>query len=446
VTARLLCLIGSGETTAKMVSLHARLMRRVGSPPASGVVLDTTYGFQENADEISARAMDYFATRVGRPLNVASLRDRDAIEPIALERFYNQLRDSRYVFAGPGSPTYALRHWRGSLVPELIASRFLEGGCVTFASAAAICLGRLALPVYEIYKVGLPAHWVDGLDVLSRIGLDVVIIPHYDNTEGGSHDTRFCYMGARRMRELESQLPDGVWILGLAEHTAAVFDLEAETMQVWGRGFVALRRAGEERRFRPGPTIALDELRHRYEPGDGDSGRVTPPVNGGRQPAHGGGYLLEAAEAHRRTFESALTRADVDAAMSAMFDLEDLVDGPAGDLDREERLRLRSVYRGMVLRLGEAARRGLADPREVLAPFVELALRLREEARRDRRYREADLVREALSALRVVVRDTPSGPEWSLPASTGGQGPPAEPAVLAGSSPHSSADPASSGL
>ena len=68
----------------------------------------------------------------------------------------------------------------------------------------------------------------------------------------------------------------------------------------------------------------------------------------------------------------------------------------------------------MLVRLGESGS-GQGDQGRLVAPFVELALRLRDDARRERRFSEADLVRAALSELRVEVRDTPSGPEWSIP-------------------------------
>jgi hypothetical protein len=39
------------------------------------------------------------------------------------------------------------------------------------------------------------------------------VIPHYDNTEGGTHDTRYCYLGERRLRLIESELPDDAAVL-----------------------------------------------------------------------------------------------------------------------------------------------------------------------------------------------------------------------------------------
>ena len=93
------------------------------------------------------------------------------------------------------------------------------------ASAAAATIGFAAVPVYEIYKAGAAPHWLDGLDLLGVLGLKVAVIPHYDNAEGGNHDTRYCYLGERRLSRLERDLPADAAVLGVDEHTAAIFDL-----------------------------------------------------------------------------------------------------------------------------------------------------------------------------------------------------------------------------
>jgi cysteinyl-tRNA synthetase len=66
------------------------------------------------------------------------------------------------------------------------------------------------------------------------------------------------------------------------------------------------------------------------------------------------------------------------------------------------------------VRLGEISQTGLSDPRQTVGPYVDLLLRLREEARRERRYADADLVRTTLTDLGVEVHDSPAGPEWTL--------------------------------
>jgi hypothetical protein len=408
---RLLCLIGSGEMARGMVSLHADLMSRVGSPPAPGAFLDTPYGFQENADEISEKAQAYFQNRVRHPIEVASLRNLDAADPLSLERVYNQLRRAAYVFAGPGSPSYALRQWRRSRVPELLRDHLRDGGAITFASAAAVAIGKLALPVYEVYKVGEWPHWVEGLDLLTPLGLDLVVIPHFDNAEGGTHDTRYCYMGERRLIELERQLPPDQGILGIAEHTAAIIDFEANTMEVRGRGFVAVRRSGVERRFAPGPPVPLTAL---YE----EAGQRSPRHLSHPDGDHRGSEvpsIVDVAYRQRASFERALGHLDTESALRALLQLDDdlassLPDTrPSGAFERA-----RSIYRGMLVHFGETLQSREPDPQRVVAPFVELALRMRDEARRERRYSEADQVRDALAELKIEVRDTPAGTDWSL--------------------------------
>ena len=89
-------------------------------------------------------------------------------------------------------------------------------------SAAALTLGSHTVPVYEVYKVGEDPRWVEGLDLLGQItGIRAAVVPHYDNAEGGTHDTRFCYLGEPRLAGLEAELPAEVGVLGVDEHTAA---------------------------------------------------------------------------------------------------------------------------------------------------------------------------------------------------------------------------------
>ena len=46
---------------------------------------------------------------------------------------------------------------------------------------------------FEIYKAGFSPEWQLGLDLFRQLsGVPAVVIPHYDNAEGGHHDTRLC--------------------------------------------------------------------------------------------------------------------------------------------------------------------------------------------------------------------------------------------------------------
>src|SRR5512146_3019381 len=105
----LLVIMGSGETAPTMVKPHRAIFERAPDRPA--VLLDTPYGCQANADDISARALTYLAASAGRVVSVVPWR---TAPPPGLnrERSLAALATAGWVFAGPGSPTFTLRQWR----------------------------------------------------------------------------------------------------------------------------------------------------------------------------------------------------------------------------------------------------------------------------------------------------------------------------------------------
>lgn len=261
---RILVLIGSGETAAQMARVHRWVITRLARAAGQGVqlraaVIDTPYGFQENADSLSAELVDFFRRRLGLDASLASLRRVDG-DAIARESAYEVVRDAQFVFAGPGSPSYALKQWAASDMPQIFADKLEIGGAVVLASAAALTIGAFTPPIYEIYRVGEDPLWLPGLDVLARLGIRAVVIPHWDNSAGTDHDTRYCFLGERRFLELERQLPDDVHVIGIGEHTALVVDLDSATAEVRGRGRVVLRRHGDEVSYGPGEQFTLDAL------------------------------------------------------------------------------------------------------------------------------------------------------------------------------------------
>ena len=416
---RLLALMGSGETSPTMVKTHKELLARLGPPPVPAVVLDTPFGFQANADDLVARARNYFAESVGQQLDVASFRSATEVGSVEYESMLTRLRDARYVFAGPGSPTYALRQWEASQVPDVLRSKVRDGGCVTFASAAALTLGLVTLPVYEIYKAGEQPQWLPGLDLLSELGVRAAIIPHYDNAEGGTHDTRYCYLGEARLRRLEESLPDGAFVLGVDEHTGCILDIDEGTATVVGLGGVTIRRKGESTVLPSGECVPISSLASAVS-GEGLPFRArSVPDAGMRAPkteeVAGQSPLLAKVGECEGAFDRALDARDVHAGVQVMLDLEHEIHSWGADsLQSDELDRARAALRSMMVRLGELALTGARDPREVVGPFVEAMLFERTEAREAGRWDEADRLRDALSALGIELRDSPKGTEWSL--------------------------------
>ena len=414
---RILTIMGSGETTPTMARVHRAVLARLGERPVPAVVIDTPYGFQENADDITERTLDYFRTSVGAPFAVASLRSVGA-DALTRETAVTRIREARLVFAGPGSPSYALRQWSGSEIPRLLARKLEEGGAVTMASAAALTLGRFTIPVYEIYKVGEAPRWLPGLDLLAPLGLPVAVVPHYDNAEGGNHDTRFCYLGERRLRVLEAELPEEVFILGVDGHTALVLDVDAGTASVLGLGTVTVRKNGRSTVFAAGSELPIaDLIAAALQTGSASATGGTaaaPPVASpiGEPPPR---LLREEAAELERIFNASLEECDAQAAVRAILALEETIQAWAGDTDQSDALATaRSTLRGAVVCLGEMAVEGVHDPAELVGPFVDALLAERVRARDARDWAAADAIRDRLLAAGVELHDTPDGTTWEL--------------------------------
>ena len=413
---RLLTIMGSGETTPTMAKVHRGILDRLGERPVPAVILDTPYGFQENAEDITDRTVDYFRTTVGAPFSVASFRSADA-DALTRETALVRIRDARLVFTGPGSPSYALRQWAGSEIPRLLADKMARGGAVTMASAAALTLGRYTIPVYEIYKVGELPRWLEGLDLLTPLGLPVAVVPHYDNAEGGNHDTRFCYLGERRLEMLEAELPPEVFILGVDGHTALVLDLDAGSASVLGLGTVTVRKDGRSHVFPSGSEISIDDIVAAAHGGAAAALSVAAPSAGVT-------VLAAAASAPFReevarleaVFSASLEECDAPAAVRAILALEETIQTWSHDTDQSDALATaRSALRSAIVCLGEMAVQG-ADPADLVRPFVEALLAERVRSREARDWSTADSIRDRLLAAGIELHDTPDGTTWELRA------------------------------
>ena len=420
---RILTIMGSGETAPTMVTTHRMLAAKLPKP-ARATLLDTPYGFQENAPELATKAVEYFKTSINITLDVAGLTQMIGADALAVERGLQLVADAQYVFAGPGSPTYALRQWAGTPLAGLLTKKLRDGGIVTFASAAALTLGRFTLPVYEIYKVGEEPRWLEGLNILGEVGINAALIPHYNNAEGGHHDTRFCYMGERRLAMLERELPDDVYVLGVDEHTGVVIDIDAQTATVVGKGVLTIRVKGVSTEIASGEVMSIDRLRDPFTSTKSVAGSAAQSNSAGddatNKPAATevvafDSNLRQATERLNDAFAQAITAGDADAAARAALDLDDAIAGWSSDtLQSDDADYARSVLRSMITRLAGAATGGLRDPREVVGPFVQVLLDLRVQVRTDKRFDLSDMIRDRLAEISVEVRDTPQGAEWGF--------------------------------
>ncbi|MEW9550282.1 hypothetical protein [Nonomuraea sp. NPDC050783] len=395
----LLVLMGSGETSPTMVEVH-RAAARALRAGARAVLLDTPYAFQENHADISARARRYFAQSVGLPVEVAA-----------------GIAGADWVFSGPGSPTYALERWAESGVAGDLRARVrARQGVTVLASAAACTAGLATVPVYEIYKVGTDPHWREGIDLLEPLGLRAVLIPHFDNAEGGTHDTRYCYLGERRLSRMERELPEGTAVLGIDEHTALVIDLESESVQVAGRGGVTVRRPGSAVVLPAGTRTDLARLRGLAEGASESAGAAVAPQPPARPEGRVAEVTLEETiRAGEERFRVASAEPDPVGAAQAVLDLEAEIVKWAADTEEDSGgvEQARELMRLLIARLGElAASAGLRSA--ALGRLVESLIALRATLRGQGRYDVADALRSAVQAGGVHIEDTPDGSRWTL--------------------------------
>ena len=356
-----LALLGSGETAPGMTKVHRQLLAK--HPDGDAINLDTPYGFQLNVPQMTEKLVDYFNVSLQRALTPVSFTNFDRSGPIERVLVKQTVRDARYVFAGPGSPSYALAQWRPLELVDDFAGVLETGGTLCFSSAATLTLGSHTAPIYEIYKVGATPYWLEGLDLLGRLGIRCAVIPHFDNHEGGNYDTRYCYLGEPRLESLESQLPDDVAVLGIDEHTALLLDLETDEARVVGRGHAYWRHGDNQLildHSAPTPLAAL---------------RDSTPA---QKVVHHASLMkdstnpLELAESARRG-------------------------GPEGDAALAALTRLAS-----------------ATP-ECGAPdaLIEALLDCRNTARAAGDFATADKIRRALDNAGIALQDSPTGTTWS---------------------------------
>lgn len=272
MTSGTLALLGSGETSSQGRKIHDYLMARTGTVPVRVALLETPAGFQPNAHDVYQKIGAYFEKSLQnyRPQieYVAAHRKESTLD--AANRLSpsspdaeGPLLEADYIFSGPGSPTYAARNLQATRILDLLAEASRRGATLVLSSAAAIAAGSSVMRVYEIFKAGADLGWDDGLHLLPMLGLgiDPVIVTHWNNAEGGAGlDTTHCYMGQERFDRLVEMLPSAGSILGIDEHTACILEKGGSSFRVMGAGGATIINKGKTTRVPAGESFPISML------------------------------------------------------------------------------------------------------------------------------------------------------------------------------------------
>lgn len=248
----LISIIGSGEISPTGRNFHEYVFKKL-VPPIKVSILETPAGFQLNSFLVAKEIADFIT------FHLQNYKPQVTIVSETCE----SLLSSNYIFAGPGSPTYAVKKLKNSLCLKHILERLKNGAALSIASAASVAFGKFSIPVYEIFKVGDDPKWVMGLDIFKAFGLSFSIVPHWNNNQGGKNlDTSRCFVGQKRYEILKSQLPEKHKILGIDEHTAVIIDINNNTCNVLGKGKAHIETIQFSESFESGSTFPLQKLKN----------------------------------------------------------------------------------------------------------------------------------------------------------------------------------------
>lgn len=229
-----LVLFGSGEIAPSSVAIYRQLFLTLGKRDLHLALITTPAGFQPNVESVYTEIRDFLLTSLPDFNLTIELIRADNRESASDPQMVAKLAGADIIFCGPGSPTYAVKHLRDTPLLAEIKRCVQDGASLILASAATLAFSRHCLPVYEIYKVGEPLHWIDGLNFYQP---EMTVIPHFNNREGGETlDTTYCYIGQGRASKLLSQLESTEHVIGIDEHTAYITNLSDGSVQTQGKG------------------------------------------------------------------------------------------------------------------------------------------------------------------------------------------------------------------
>jgi hypothetical protein len=253
------------------------------------------------------------------------------------------------------------------------------------------------------------------LDILGHFGLNLVVVPHWNNAEGGNHDTRYCFMGRQRLMQLEAQLPEATPILGLDEHTVLIIDLHRRSAVIQGIGNVTLRSNGRERVFKKSDEIPLDRLDPSTIEGAAVDGGTQPhALRPPPSPTIDNTHWTVLHQLEDKIVES-LRQGQAEQATHTLLELERHIWNVRELIEEEGGMgAAREVLRELLTQFG---RHMAARPRSYeasIGPMVEVMLELRRRFREQKNWEAADLIRNGLEKTNVQVEDTPEGTRWHL--------------------------------
>ncbi|KKS41980.1 MAG: Cysteinyl-tRNA synthetase-like protein [Candidatus Gottesmanbacteria bacterium GW2011_GWB1_43_11] len=250
--------------TGRKIQEHVIKLAKLKAPVRMGI-LETPTGFEVNAiNSWPARMKAFYEKSLSnfKP-QVTMIRAwrKDGAHSTNDPSNAELIKAQDMIYCGAGSPSYAIKHLNDSLVWKEMISAHQVGVVLSLGSATAVAVSKYTLPVYEIFKTGQDLFWLPGLDLFSSYGLNLTIIPHWNNQEGEDFDTSRCWMGVKRFEKLRQMLPTETTILGVDEQTALMVNWVNKEVEIMGLGTVTISKKDTEKILTSGRKFPLDTLK-----------------------------------------------------------------------------------------------------------------------------------------------------------------------------------------
>ena len=114
-----IAILGSGETSPNLVSVHRELLHGLDDS-LDILMIDSAFGFQENANQLVKKIIDFYKVSLNVDMKLATYRKIEELHTKSFFKSIQLLENASFIFAGPGSPSYASKLWFGNEFQETL--------------------------------------------------------------------------------------------------------------------------------------------------------------------------------------------------------------------------------------------------------------------------------------------------------------------------------------
>lgn len=86
-----IAILGSGETSPNLVSVHRNLINKIDGEVIASLI-DTPFGFQENADQLVDKLIEFYDVSLNLEINLASFRNKKYFKSVEYFEFLKKFK------------------------------------------------------------------------------------------------------------------------------------------------------------------------------------------------------------------------------------------------------------------------------------------------------------------------------------------------------------------